>query len=119
VAGEPITIYHNPRCSNSRGALAILEESGQRFRVVEYVKTPLDANMLRALMDMLESPPHEMVRAKEPGYRERGLSKDSSPEELVSAMAAEPQLMQRPIVVQGDRAVIARPPEMLRAWLRG
>jgi len=111
-------IYHNTRCSNSCGALTILRERGVPHQVVEYLKAPLDAAGLTALMELLESPPHDMVRVKEAAYHEAGLSGQSSPEDLIEAMVAHPSLMQRPIVVQGERATIARPPEMLKGWLR-
>ncbi len=112
-----VTLYHNPRCSNSRGALAILRERNIPHRVVEYLKNPLDSLRLLELTAMLDIPPGALVRSKEAEYKEAGLSGDSTPDEIIAAIAAHPKLMQRPVVVQGKRAIIARPPEVLQAWL--
>lgn len=104
-------IYHNPRCSKSRQSLALLSENGVEPEVVEYLKTPLDEVVLREVIAKLGLKAHEVVRTKEDVYRQLGLSPDSSEEELIAAIVKYPILMERPIVVKGDSAVIGRPPE--------
>lgn len=104
-------IYHNPRCSKSRNTLALLQENGVEPEVVLYLETPPDAETLQALLKKLGKSPAELVRKGEAEYKELGLGKDSSDEELLQAMAGHPKLIERPIVVRGDRAVLGRPPE--------
>lgn len=109
---DPIVVYHNPRCSKSRAALALIRERGEEPEVVEYLKTPLDAGALRELLDVLDVPARDLVRRGESPYRELGLANPATTEdELIAAVAAHPILMQRPIVRRGARAVMARPPE--------
>lgn len=105
-----IAIYHNPRCSKSREALALLESRGISPRVVPYMETGLKEPELRALLAKLGIPARELLRTSEAAYRERGLADESLPEAaLIRAMCEEPRLMQRPVVVRGERAVVARP----------
>lgn len=104
-------LYHNPRCSKSRAALALLEERGVAFEVVEYLKQPLDRTALEALQGCLDAPPSEWVRRGEPAFRAAGLSSASSDEDLLDAIAAHPVLLERPIFRSGERAVVGRPPE--------
>ena len=106
-----LTIYHNPRCSKSRAALALLEENGASPEVVLYLETPPDAAQLRSLLSMLGKPAAELVRRNEDEYRSAGLSAGSDDEEIIAAIVKHPRLLQRPIIVRGDRAVIGRPPE--------
>ena len=105
------TLYHNPRCSKSRAALALLQERGVEPELVLYLQTPPTAAELKALLGKLGLTAAELVRSKEAAYRERGLGKSSSEAELLAAMAEEPKLIERPILVCGERAVIGRPPE--------
>lgn len=103
---------HNPRCSKSRGALELLRERGIEPEVVAYLDTPPSTADLRELLRKLGLPARELLRRGEPEYRELGLDDPSLPEErLVEAMAAHPRLIERPVFVVGDRAVIGRPPE--------
>jgi arsenate reductase len=104
-------LYHNPRCSKSRAALALLEERGVEFSVVEYLREPLDRAALEALRALLGAPPSEWIRSGESAFQEAGLSSGSSDEELLEAIAAHPVLLERPIFRSGDRAVVGRPPE--------
>ena len=107
-----VTIYHNPRCSKSRATLALLEEHGVTPRVVEYLSTPPDPATLKRLLGMLRLTPRELMRRKEAAYTELGLDDDDLGEDsLIEAMIANPILIERPIVVAGDKAVIGRPPE--------
>lgn len=113
-----MTILHNPRCSKSREALALLQARGIEPEVVEYLATPLTLAELQALQVKLGGPVRAMVREGEDDYRELGLADASlSDEQLLSAVAERPKLLQRPIVVSGERALIARPPELLNDWL--
>lgn len=108
-----VVIYHNPRCSKSRAALALLEAQGIEPVVVEYLKDPPDAARLRHLLALLGLDPRALARRGEEAWRTAGLDDpDRSDAEIIDAMAAEPILIERPIVVVDDRrAVVGRPPE--------
>ncbi len=115
----PQKILHNPRCSKSREALARLEARGIRPEVVEYLATPLSLAELQALRRQLGVPARAMLRDGEDAYRALGLSDLSlSDAQLLAAIAGHPTLLQRPIVIDGERALIARPPELLDDWLK-
>ena len=113
-----ITLYHNPNCSKSRGAKEILEGRGVEFEVIEYLKTPLTAEAVSALLAAIGGDPAELVR-KDSHFKELGLDAgDYQSTEAVAALLAEhPKLMQRPVAVLGDRAVIARPSERVEELL--
>ena len=111
------TIYHNPRCSKSRNTLALLQENGIEPEVVLYLETPPDESELTALLDKLGMPASQLVRRGEEAFKTSGLSADSSDAELISAMARHPKLIERPVVVSGDRAVLGRPPENVMALI--
>lgn len=115
---DRIVLYHNPACSKSRETLAILEERDVEFDVVEYLKSPLDAATLNAILGMIEDAPEELVR-KDGNFRELGLpAKDYTTADAVTTLLVQyPKLMQRPVVVRGERAVIARPPEKVEELL--
>lgn len=109
---EP-TVYFNPSCSKCRTARGILAEKGVDATFVRYLDTPPTVEELRHLMTLLGvSDPRDMMRTGEAIYRELGLA-GASGDELLAAVASHPILLERPIVVVGDRAVIARPPERL------
>ena len=111
---SPITIYHNPRCSNSRGALQLLQERGLAPHIVDYVKEPLDAAALTALVAQLGLPVRELLRSKEPEYAALDLANPARSEaELIAAVAAHPTLLNRPIVVTPKGARLCRPPELV------
>lgn len=105
------TIYHNPRCSKSRNTLALLQERGIEPEVVLYLETPPDAGEIRSLLRKLGLEASQLVRRGEEEYRAGGLGASSGEDELVAAMASHPRLIERPIVVRGERAVLGRPPE--------
>jgi arsenate reductase len=115
-----ITMYHNPRCSKSREALAIAEQfsSLHKFKpeVVDYQKTPLTLAQLQTLHRQLGGPLSAMVRDNEPEYAALNLAQ-ADDAALLEALAAHPKLLQRPVVVYRERAVIARPPQLLNALL--
>ncbi|MBS0466538.1 MAG: arsenate reductase (glutaredoxin) [Proteobacteria bacterium] len=107
-----ITIYHNARCSNSRGALEILRQHGIEPVIVDYIKEPLDAAQLTALVARLGVPVRDLMRSKEAIYQELGLADPARTDaELIAAIAAHPQLLNRPIVVTPKGAALCRPPE--------
>lgn len=107
------TLYFNPSCSKCRTAASILQERGVDPEVVRYLDTPPTVEELRRLMGMLGiDDPRAMMRTGEPVYSELGLA-DAGPEALLEAIAGHPILLERPILVVGGRAVIARPPERL------
>ena len=108
----PGTLYHNPRCSKSRGALELLAGRGVTPTIVPYLDQPPDAVALRELLRLLGMPARSLLRTGEAEYRELKLDDPSLGEDaLVEAMARHPRLIERPIFVRGDRAVIGRPPE--------
>ena len=107
-----VTIYHNPRCSKSRATLALLEERGLDPKIVEYLKKPPSAAELKAILKKLGLKPRDIVRSCEPRYAELGLKeRDLDDHALIALMAANPILIERPIVVSGGKAAIGRPPE--------
>jgi len=107
-----ILLYHNPRCSKSRAALELLESRGLDVEVVRYLETPLDAATLRQLLARLGLDARQLLRSGEDEYRALGLADPALGEEqLIAAMVTHPRLIERPIAVRGDRAVIGRPPE--------
>lgn len=117
TSDDQLVLLHNPRCSKSRATKALLEERGQSFEERLYLEQPLDAAELGELGRRLGKPLHAFVRSKEGAYAEAGLSADSSEEQLLAAVAAHPILMERPILVRGQRAAIGRPPEDVLALL--
>jgi arsenate reductase len=109
-----IRIYHNSRCSKSRGALALLEQQGQPFEVVNYLETPPSANELKTLLAQLGITARQLLRTSEDEYRQLGLENPSLGEAaLLAAMVQHPRLIERPIVVANGKAVLGRPPEKL------
>lgn len=107
-----VTIYHNPRCSKSRQTLALLREHGLEPEVIEYLQNPPTRAQLKAILKRLGLRPRELVRSGEEAYRANGLGDASlSDDALLSAMIEHPILIERPIVVVGDKAAIGRPPE--------
>lgn len=109
-----LTLYHNPRCSKSRGALELLEARGLAPTVVRYLETPLDAAQLKALLGKLSISARQLLRTGEDEYKTLDLADASLSEtQLIAAIAAHPKLMERPILETADKAVIGRPPENL------
>ena len=108
---DTYTIYHNPRCSKSRAALALLQERNLPLRIIEYLKDPPSRDELAGLRKRLGLSPSEWVRKSEAEFKAAGLGSHSSETELLDAMAKHPVLIERPIVVHGNRAIVGRPPE--------
>lgn len=108
----PVTIYHNPRCSKSRQTLQLLRDKGIEPDVIEYLKMPPDAETLAGLLKMLGLAPRDLMRRKEAAYKDNALDDDSLDETaLIAGMVANPVLIERPIVVNGRKAALGRPPE--------
>lgn len=101
-------IYHNNRCGKSRCALQVLEESGTPFDLIEYLKTPLTATEIRDLLKKLGKKPLEIIRTKEAVFRENYQGKNLTDEGWIAALVEHPILIERPIIVRGDKAWIAR-----------
>jgi len=102
-------IYHNPKCSKSRQTLSLLQDNGIEPTVIEYIKTPPDAETLGQILEMLELSPRDLIRGKE--YAELGLPDGANDDELIQQMVNNPVIIQRPIVVNNQKARIGRPPE--------
>lgn len=108
----PVTIYHNPRCSKSRETLRLLKQNKVDLEIVDYLKSPPDVTQLTCILGLLGLEPRQLMRAGEAVYKDNNLGdEDLTREELISAMVEHPVLIQRPIVVAGNRACIGRPPE--------
>ncbi|TKB49028.1 arsenate reductase (glutaredoxin) [Ferrimonas sediminicola] len=105
-------IWHNPRCSKSRQTLALLEERGITPEVYEYLKQAPSETELRRVLELLGLKPRQLMRTKEAEYKEQNLA-DAGDDALIAAMMATPKLIERPIVVHGNRAALGRPPEQV------
>ena len=115
---DDLTIMHNNRCSTSRAAMERIEEAHLQAEVVDYLRDPLDAAALGALLDKLEDAPSDLVR-RDAYFAELGLTDAdvATREQVVALLAAHPRLMQRPVLVRGDRAIIGRPKERVAGFL--
>ncbi len=109
----PVTIYHNPRCSKSRHTLSILNSRTDcQIEVIEYLKTPPSADQLQAILAMLGMKPGELIRRKEAPFRAKNLDSEGlSDDDLIAEMIENPILIERPIVVSNEKAIIGRPPD--------
>jgi arsenate reductase len=107
-----VVIYHNPRCSKSRRTLELLEARGIKPKIVDYLKEPPSAAELKSILKKLGIRPHDLLRQGEARYGELGLKeRDLSDDDLIALMVANPILIERPIVVNGTKAALGRPPE--------
>lgn len=113
---ETIRIYYNPRCSKCRAAVALVSERGYATELVEYLLTPPGKEDLRGLLHKLGMKPFELVRTGDEAYEEYA-GRTLSDEEWLEVLVSHPILIERPIVVRGDKAVVARPPEKALALL--
>jgi len=107
----PVTIYHNPRCSKSRATLTLLQEQNITPEIIEYLKTPPSEADLDRILTMLGKEPSDLMRKGEVAFKEHIQGKTLSRSEAIALMVAYPIVIERPIVVNGDRAVVGRPPE--------
>ncbi len=107
-----VTLYHNPRCSKSREALTLLQARGIEPNIVLYLETPPTAKALKNLLAVLQIPARQLLRKTEDAYKELNLADVSLSETaLINAMVTHPKLIERPIAVKGEKAIIGRPPE--------
>ncbi|MCB1914484.1 MAG: arsenate reductase (glutaredoxin) [Rhodocyclaceae bacterium] len=106
-----LVIYHNPRCGKSRTALALLRARGIEPEVIEYLRQPLQRDALRGLLAVLGMPAADLVRRGESVFKEKYRGRAMTEDDWIDAMVTDPILIERPVVVRGDRAVVARPPE--------
>ncbi|MFV0305462.1 MAG: arsenate reductase (glutaredoxin) [Moheibacter sp.] len=109
-----IQIYHNPRCSKSREGLQILKDSNEEFEVVEYLKTPLTRQELTELIKKLGIEPLDLVRKNEAIWKENYKEKDLPDSQIIDAMVNHSNLIERPIVVNGKKAIVGRPPTLIK-----
>lgn len=111
-----IKIYHNPRCSKSRETLALLEQNGVTPEIIEYLKDVPSVDDIKQLLTMLNfDSARQLIRTKETIYKELALSTENDESKLIDAMIAHPKLIERPVVVNGDKAAVGRPPENVLA----
>ena len=109
-----LTLYHNPRCSKSRATLALLQDQGLEPVVIEYLKNPPSVAEIEQLLTMLGMEPRQLMRQGEEVYKEQGLADPAkSNSQLIAAMAANPILIERPVLVANGQARIGRPPEQV------
>jgi len=113
-----ISIYHNPECSKSRAALALLEENDVSPEIIYYLETPPSIEDLKSLLGKLGLQLQDIIRRSEDDYDELGLDDETLSEEIVlDLLQKHPHLLQRPIVIKGDKAIIARPPEAVLSMI--
>lgn len=108
-----ITVYHNSRCSKSRCAIELLTEKGKSFEVIEYLKKPLKQEEIADLLKKLGIPAKELIRKNEADFKNNYLGKELSEKEWIEAMVTFPKLIERPIVVNSNKAVVGRPTERI------
>ncbi len=113
-----VTLLHNPNCSTSKSAVEVAREAGVDVEVVQYLKTPLSRDQLLELIGKLEDPPADLVR-KDPYFKEQGLDAADyvTPDAVADLLVEHPRLMQRPVLVRGDKAIIGRPKDRVPAFL--
>jgi arsenate reductase len=111
-------IYHNPRCSKSRQTLKLIEEAGVNPEIIDYLNTPPTEKELDGILKKLGFEPVELMRKNESNYKELGLDqKKLSRKEMIKVMIENPKLIERPIVVNGNKAILGRPPENVKELL--
>ena len=113
-----LTIYHNPRCSKSRQTLQLIEQAGISPEIVLYLETPPNAEQLKVILAKLGITARQLLRKGEDAYKANNLADDSLSEtELINKMMAFPKLIERPIVIKGEQAILGRPPENVQSLL--
>ncbi|MEB8345600.1 arsenate reductase (glutaredoxin) [Flavobacteriaceae bacterium KMM 6898] len=112
-----IKIYHNPRCSKSREALDLLKDSGKEYEVVKYLEDIPTKEELREVLNCLSLKAEHLVRKNEPIWKEKFRGKLLSEEDIINAMITYPKLIERPIIIDGGKAIIGRPPEKVNELL--
>ena len=111
MADQQVTIYHNPRCKKSKETLQLLKDNGVKPEIIEYLNTPPSKAELQRLLDLMGIKPYELIRRQEKIFKENYKGKELSDDEWLDVLINNPKLIERPIVVKGDKAAIGRPPE--------
>jgi arsenate reductase len=114
---QEITIWHNPKCSNSREAMKILQESGTTNEVVKYLENPPNSQEISSLLKKLNISARELMRTKEDIYKELNLKDEQSEKALIEAMVQNPKLIERPVLIKGDKAIIGRPTSIIAEFI--
>ncbi len=109
-----IKIYHNPKCRKSREGLTLMENSGKEFEVIKYLETPVIESELRDVIEKLGISPIDLVRKNEAIWKSDYKGRSLSDAEIIKAMIENPKLIERPIVINGKKAVVGRPPENIQ-----
>ena len=112
-----IKIYHNPRCSKSREGISVLDEINQPYEIIKYLENPITKEELMDILKKLNYKPLELVRTKEAIWIEKFKGKNLSDKEIIEAMIQNPKLIERPIVINGNKAIVARPKEKMKEIL--
>jgi arsenate reductase len=113
-----LKIWHNPRCSKSRQALSLLDENGVEKEIIKYLESNPSKEEIKKLLTMLAfSSARELMRTKEDIYKELNLKDETDEEKLIEAMVLHPKLIERPVIIKGEKAIIARPPERVAKFL--
>lgn len=112
-----VKIWHNPRCSKSREAVNIVEESSHESEIIKYLDTQPDAQEIKQTLTLLGVSPRELMRTTEAIYKELKLKEEMDEEKLIEAMAQNPKLIQRPVLFKDGKAIIGRPSETITAFL--
>lgn len=112
-----IQVYHNNRCGKSREAIALLEQSGKEFEIIKYLDNPPTLEELKTLLDKLNYKPIDLVRQKEAIWISNFKGKNLTDSQITNALAENPILIERPVVISGDKAIVARPPEKLNDFI--
>lgn len=110
---DKYTVYHNPRCSKSRMAVEFLNEAGKSFEIIEYLKESPTAEELKRVLEKLNQPAKSIIRKGEPDFKENFKGLELTENQWIEAMIKYPKLIERPIVIKGDKAVVARPTELI------
>ena len=108
---KKIQILHNSRCRKSRETLAIIEKNGSEIEIIDYLNNPVSKNALKNIIKKLDIKPIELIRKGEPIWKERFKDQDMNEEEIINCMIEYPKLIERPIVIKNNEAIIGRPPE--------
>ena len=112
-----ITIWHNPSCSKSREAMSILEANNLQAEVVKYLESTPSVTQIKEILKMLDITPRELMRKKEDIYKELNLQDETDNNALIQAMAKNPKLIERPVIIKGNKAIIGRPTDKITEFL--
>lgn len=110
-------IYHNPRCSKSRQTLSLIEEKNKEIEIIEYLKTPATVEELESILEKLGIKAIDLVRKKEKIWIEDYKGRDLTDKKIIEAMVENPKIMERPIIIDGNKAIIGRPPENVLTFM--